>query len=187
MASEIKTAVETLKKAEIILYPTETIWGLGCDATNINGITRLLELKKRPAEKGMIVLVNSPFMLEQYVVKVPDVAWQLIEVSDEPLTIVYPAARNLPAELLPKDGSIAIRITRHPLCKGLIDMLKRPLVSTSANFAGQPFPETFGAIDAGLKKAVDFVFDPLQNKPGAARPSSVIKVGMNGEIKILRK
>lgn len=187
MNNEIKTAVETLKKGGVILYPTETIWGLGCDAASVSAINRLLGIKNRPGEKGMIVLVNNPYMLEQYVVKVPEVAWQLIEVSEEPLTIVYPAARNLPAELLPEDGSIAIRITSHPLCKNIIDQLKRPLVSTSANYAGQPFPDSFGAISSEMKKVVDFSFDPRYNTPGSASPSSVIKVGLNGEIKILRK
>ena len=120
----INSAVEKLKEGGVILYPTETIWGLGCDATNLNAVNRLLEIKERSSEKGMIILVNSAYMVEQYVVKVPEIAWQLIDVSDEPLTIVYPGARNLPGILLDDDGSVAIRITKHRLCSEIINRFK---------------------------------------------------------------
>jgi L-threonylcarbamoyladenylate synthase len=184
---ELKQALEVLKKGGVILYPTETIWGLGCDATSQTAVHALLDMKQRTKEKGMIVLVSNSYMLEQYVEKVPEMAWQLMEVSDEPLTIVYPAARNLPAILLPEDGTVAVRITRHRLCIELINRLRKPIVSTSANYAGQSFPESFAAVPEEIKNKAGFCFNPALNKTGNLRPSSVIRVGLNGEIKILRK
>ena len=183
----INSAVEKLKEGGVILYPTETIWGLGCDATNLNAVNRLLEIKERSSEKGMIILVNSAYMVEQYVVKVPEIAWQLIDVSDEPLTIVYPGARNLPGILLDDDGSVAIRITKHRLCSEIINRFKKPIVSTSANISGQKFPLVFKDIPISIRKAVDYCFDHVEYKAEAAKPSVIIKVGQSGEIKIIRK
>lgn len=185
--NDINEAVNKLNEGGVILYPTETIWGLGCDATNADAIVRLLDIKERPKEKGMIVLVNSPYMLEQYVGKVPDIAWQLIEVSAEPLTIVYPQARNLPSVLLSEDGSIAIRITTHRLCREIINRFKKPIVSTSANFSGEKFPAAFKDVPISIRKAVDYCFDHTEHKAEGNKPSSIIKVGPDGEIKILRK
>jgi len=187
MTNHINDAVKILKEGGIILYPTETVWGLGCDATNETAIKKILEIKQRPFEKGMIILVNSSYMVEQYVEKVPQIAWQLTEVSDEPLTIVYPKARNLPDILLSEDGSTAIRITSHPICREIINRFKKPIVSTSANFSGEKFPLVYKDIPISIRKAVDYCFDHTVHKPAGSKPSSIIKIGIGGEIEIIRK
>lgn len=188
MASfDFKTVVEVVHKGGIMLYPTETIWGLGCDATKFQSIDKIFEIKERPANKSMIVLVNSTYMIEQYVEKVPEIAWQLLEVSDEPLTIVYPKGKNLAEQLFAEDGSIAIRITNHPFCKELISRLKRPIVSTSANISGMPNPTHFNSIDPKIKSKVDFVVDQNDFRPLGNKPSAIIKLGLGGEIEIIRK
>ncbi|PKP19080.1 MAG: threonylcarbamoyl-AMP synthase [Bacteroidetes bacterium HGW-Bacteroidetes-21] len=179
--------ISLLKKGGVILYPTESIWGLGCDATQFKAVEKIFEIKQRPAEKSMIVLVNSEYMLEQYVEKVPEIAWQLIEVADEPLTIIYPKAKNLAENLCGSDGSIAIRLTTHPVCKNIIAGLKKPLVSTSANLSGQSAPLDFKQIPAEILSKVDFHFDPSLHRAGGNKPSSIIRLGMGGEIEIVRK
>lgn len=179
--------VSLLKKGGVILYPTESIWGLGCDATNFNAVDKIFAIKKRPADKSMIVLVDSEYMIEQYVEKVPEIAWQLIEVADEPITIIYPKGKNISENLCASDGSIAIRLTTHPLCKDIISYLKRPLVSTSANFSGMASPEDFRQIPEEIKNQVDFCFDHTRNRAGGNKPSSIIRLGLGGEVEIVRK
>lgn len=187
MQEDLKKAKEVLQKGGIILYPTDTIWGIGCDATFPKAVERIYKLKQRSDTKSMLVLVDEPWRIDRYVAEVPDIARQLVEVADQPLTIIYPAARNLAPNLVGEDLSIGIRVTSDPFCKELIKALGRPLVSTSANLSGQPSPENFDAISEALKKGVDYTVQWRQDDMSHAKPSSIIRVGMRGEIEILRK
>lgn len=179
--------LEVLKAGGVILYPTDTIWGLGCDATNSNAVSKLLEIKKRPQDMAMVVLVNSEVMIERYVKEVPEIAWQLLEVADEPISIIYPGARNLANNVIAKDGSVAIRLCKDNFCNQLILRLRKPLVSTSANFSGEKFPINFHEISSKLLKKVDYVVNYRQNDNSINKPSSIIKLGTGGEIEVIRK
>ena len=143
MKEEVKKAVEVMRRGGVILYPTDTVWGIGCDATNAEAIARIYEIKRRVESKSMIVLVDSEVKVDGYVREVPDIAWDLIEVADKPLTIIYDGAKNLPENLVAEDGSIAIRITRERFSQELCKMMRVPVVSTSANVSGEPTPRTF--------------------------------------------
>ncbi len=187
MQEDLRKAKEALQKGGIILYPTDTIWGIGCDATLPKAVERIYKLKQRSDTKSMLVLVDEPWRIDRYVAEVPDIARQLVEVADQPLTIIYPAARNLAPNLVGEDLSIGIRVTSDPFCKELIKALGRPLVSTSANLSGQPSPENFDSISEALKKGVDYTVQWRQDDVSHAKPSSIIRVGMRGEIEILRK
>jgi len=186
MNSEIIKAVEVLKKGGSILYPTETIWGLGCDATNSNAVNKIYELKQRPANKSMILLVNSLGMIEQYVEAVPEIAWQIVELSDKPITIIYPKGKNIAEGVCAEDGSVAIRLTNNKLCLSLIERLKRPLVSTSANLSGHEFPLKHSDINQSIIDGVDFAFSSINDNQSSGVPSPIIKVGLSGEVKIIR-
>ncbi|MDR2936048.1 MAG: threonylcarbamoyl-AMP synthase [Rikenellaceae bacterium] len=184
---QIAQALEILRRGGIILYPTDTVWGIGCDATNAAAIDRIYTLKQRVDKKSMIVLIDRPDSVSRYAQTVPEIAWQLFEVADKPLTLILPQGRGVAENLLPEDGSIAIRIPDHEFCKKLTYKLGRPLVSTSANLSGEPAPVTFSEIPAEIKKGVDGVIDPvLEGKP-TRKPSSIISLGPGGEIKILRE
>lgn len=186
MEEEIKKALEVLRKGGIILYPTDTIWGIGCDATNSEAVKRIFELKHRPSSKSMIVLVDSEAALERCVEDVPEVAWQLIDVAVDPLTIVYDRGRGLAPELLADDGSIGVRITRERFSSQLCRRLRRPLVSTSANISGAPAPADFGGISQEILDGVDYVVDYRRDEHVRNRASGVIKVSDGGVIKVLR-
>ncbi len=184
---QIAQALEILRRGGIILYPTDTVWGIGCDATNAAAIDRIYTLKQRTDKKSMIVLVDKLDNVSRYVQAVPEVAWQLLEVADKPLTLILPQGRGVAENLLPEEGTIAIRIPDHEFCKKLIYKLGRPLVSTSANLSGGSTPATFSEIPAEIKRGVDMVIDPaLEGKP-TRRPSSIISLGSGGEIKIIRE
>src|SRR5690606_20511327 len=142
--TDINQALETLRNGGLILYPTDTIWGIGCDATNPEAVERVFRLKGRDPAKSLIVLLDSDHQLQSYVTEVPDVAYQLIEYTERPLTIVYSGAKNLPPNLLAPDGSIGIRIVKHPFCSPLLQRFRKPIVSTSANISGHPAPTNFG-------------------------------------------
>jgi len=183
----IQQTVIHLRKGNTILYPTDTIWGLGCDATNERAVRKIFTIKKRPDTKSMLLLASSPAMVREYVAALPDEALQIISEEQRPLTIIYPDARNLPERLIAKDGSIGIRITREPFCRELITQLGKPLVSTSANFSGFPFPGSFDQIDLKIIQMVDFVVP--RKDPGTSLniPSKIIKIDSSGGIKIIRK
>lgn len=186
-SADIQKCLEVLKAGGIILYPTDTIWGLGCDATNKDAVTKLMELKKRPENMAMIVLVNSEPMIEQYVKEVPEIAWQIIEVAEDPISIIYPEAKNLAANVPAKDGSIAIRLCKDPFCSQLISRFRKPIVSTSANFSGENSPKDFSEISKEIQQLADYIVKHRQHEHSEAIPSSIIKLGLGGEIEVIRK
>jgi len=187
MNEDLHKAKEVLLKGGIICYPTDTIWGLGCDATNPDAVARIYALKKREDSKSMLVLLDNENRLPSYVKEIPEIAWQLIEVNDKPMTIIYDGARNLASNLIAPDGSVGIRITSDPFCIKLIAALRKPLVSTSANFSGQPSPRFFDEIDRELLSLVDYVVEWRQDDHTPASASSILKIGAAGEITIIRK
>lgn len=187
MRDEIKKAVEALSRGGLILYPTETVWGLGCDATNAVAVENLLALKGRGVEKGLIVLVDSDVRLERHVKAIPDVAWDLIDNSTKPLTIIYDAAIGLADNVAAPDGSVAIRITSDPFCKELIRAFRKPIVSTSANSTGKTHVDSFDSIEQSILDGVDYVVNLKRHERLAGKPSSVVKLATNGEIRIIRE
>ncbi len=186
MTEDIKSALEVLQKGGVILYPTDTIWGLGCDACNEKAVQRIYDIKNQGAKKNMLVLMENLALMERYVDEVPEIAYDLIELSDQPLTIVYDGAKNLAQNLIADDGSIGIRITTERFSSELIKKFKRPIVSTSANVHGKKAPACFDEIDPEIIDAVDFVVKYRQDETNNAVPSGIIKLGRRGEIKIIR-
>lgn len=187
METIIKEASELLKQGKVLLYPTDTVWGIGCDACNEKAVDRIFEIKKRPAEKSMIVLVDSEAMLNKYVKEVPALAWDLIEFAEKPLTIIYDQPCNIAPNLLAGDGTLAIRLVKDDFCKRLIHKFGKPLVSTSANFSGMSTPSNFSQIDEALKFEVDYVVNWRQSDLKNVPASTIIRLGNNGDIKIIRK
>ena len=184
---DINKAIETLKSGGVILCPTDTVWGLSCDATNTKAVEKLFEIKNRPQNMSMIILIATDVTIQQYVREVPEIAWELLEVADKPLTIVYPGAKNLAQNLIAVDGSIAIRVCKDDFCNALISKYRKPLVSTSANYSGEPTPLIFNEISEKLIETVDYVVTYNQENTTKSQPSSVIKIGLGGEIEIIRK
>lgn len=177
--------IEALRAGKIILYPSDTIWGIGCDATNEEACRRILEIKERPATKSFILLADSFQMIEKYIPEFPDVCYDLVDLSDKPLTIIYPNARGLAQSVLAEDGSVGIRLTKDPVCLSLIRSIRKPLVSTSANISGQPFPTNFKEIDAKIKDRVDEIVE-LRTNEQLSTPSQVIKIGLDSSIQVIR-
>jgi len=187
MNEDVVKALEVLQKGGVILYPTDTIWGLGCDATNEQAVKRIFEIKKREDSKSMLVLMENINLLDRYVEEVPEVAYDLIELSEKPITIIYSGAKNLAKNLLAEDGSVGIRITSEAFTKRLIQRFKKPIVSTSANISGQPSPANFSEISQEIIEAVDYIVQYRQDDLESASPSSIVKLGSGGQIQILRK
>ncbi|MBW8324111.1 MAG: threonylcarbamoyl-AMP synthase [Prolixibacteraceae bacterium] len=186
MIDDIKAALDVLQKGGVILYPTDTIWGLGCDACNEEAVKRIYAIKNRIDSKSMLVLMENAALLERYVAEVPEIAYDLIELSEKPLTIIYDGAKNLAKNLIAEDGSIGIRLTTEAFSGDLIRRFKRPVVSTSANISGKPSPACFGEIEQEIIDAVDYVVKYRQDDTSKAVPSSIMKLGRGGEIKIIR-
>ena len=184
---DINKCLEVLKNGGIILYPTDTIWGLGCDATNEDAVKKVFEIKKRSDSKSMLVLMENINLLERYVNKVPDVAYDLIEVTDKPLTIIYSGAKNMASGIIAEDGSVGIRITSEVFTSMLIQRFRKPIVSTSANISGKISPVNFDDIDEDIINVVDYTVKYRQTDKTPLSPSSIIKLGESGEIKIIRK
>ncbi len=187
MKDEIKKACEVMQKGGVILYPTDTVWGIGCDATNEEAVRRVFEIKRRADSKAMLVLVDSPVKVDFYVDEVPEVAWDLIEMTTKPLTIIYDGARNLAHNLIAEDGSVGIRVTNEEFSKQLCFRFRKAIVSTSANISGHPAPSVFSEISDEIKKAVDYVVDYRREETGHPKPSGIIKLGKGGQIKIIRE
>lgn len=186
MQNDIKSAVETLKKGGIILYPTDTVWGIGCDATSEEAVKRIYTIKNRAESKALICLVGSQFMLEQYVKKVPDQAYDIMDYSTKPVTIIYDQPKNVAPNLIASDNTLAIRVASDTFCQKLIGAFKKPIVSTSANIAGFPTPTCFSDIDKNIKNAVDYIaLTGRENNNSAA--STIIKLTNEGIVKIIRK
>ena len=184
---DIKDSMITLRKGGIILYPTDTIWGLGCDATNPAAVDKIFSIKSGGRSKSLLILVDGEQMLERYVKDVPEIAFELASVSNTPLTIIYPHGRNLAAGICSEDGSVGIRICRDDFCRELISRLRKPIVSTSANFTGKPSPGNYGEIDKSVINAVDYIVKHRQNDRRKYSSSPVIKLEHDGTIKIIRK
>lgn len=187
MQEEIKKACDVMRRGGIILYPTDTIWGIGCDATNEESVQRVYELKQRDDSKSMLVLLDNPAKLQTYVQDVPDIAWDLIELTDKPLTIIYEGAKNLATNLIAADGTIGIRITNEIFSRELCRQFRKPIVSTSANLSGEPAPERFAHITDKIKEAVDYIVTYRQQESTRAKASGIVKLGKDGTIHIIRK
>jgi len=183
---EVKRSVNVMKNKGVILYPTDTIWGIGCDATCAEAVKKIFELKKRTTDKNFILLLDHESRIQSYVKEVPEQAWSLIEYAEKPLTIIYEGAKNLPMEVISEDGSIAIRITRDEFCKNLIGALRKPVISTSANISGRPAPASFIDIDEEIIEGVDYVANWRQNEKIISKPSTIIRLGAGGTIKFIR-
>lgn len=183
---DIKKACEVMRNGGVILYPTDTIWGIGCDATNEEAVKKVYDLKKRADNKAMLVLIDNPVKLQTYVEDVPEIAWDLIEASDKPLTIIYDKGKNLAANLLGENGSIGIRVSKEQFSRDLCFRFRKPLVSTSANVSGEPSPANFSEISEAIKNGVDYIVQYRQDDLSKAAPSSIIKLGEGGLFQIIR-
>ena len=187
MQEEIKKSLEILRAGGVILYPTDTIWGLGCDATNENAVKRIFEIKRRADTKAMLILIDNPAKLQSYVDEVPEMAWDLIELSEKPLTIIYPMAKNLASNLIATDKTIGIRITKETFSKNLCAQFKKPIVSTSANISGVAAPSNYSQISNEIKSAVDYVVNFRQEDQTKPTPSSIIKLGKGNLFQLIRE
>ncbi len=185
MREELKRCADVLRKGGTILYPTDTIWGIGCDARNEEAVQKIFRIKQRPESKSMIVLVADPEQISFYA-EFPPVAMDLVEYAEKPLTIIYPKAKGIAKSLIAEDGSIAIRVVKDEFCQQLINLMHRPIVSTSANISGEPAPANFYEISEAIKTEVDYVVNLKQDETGKNSPSKIIKIGLNGEIEIIR-
>lgn len=187
IADEAKKCVEIMRKGGVILYPTDTVWGIGCDATNPEAVKRVYEIKKRQDSKALLLLVDSVDRLARYVGDVPAVAWDLIELTTKPLTIIYDGARNLAPNLVSDDGSVGIRVTSELFSKELCYRFQKAVVSTSANVSGEPTPNNFSEISREIIDAVDYVVNYKQLELGKSKSSSIIKLTKNGTVTIIRE
>lgn len=186
MKEEIRKSIEVLKKGGIIIYPTDTVWGIGCDATNNKAVQKIFKLKKRMDHKSMIVLICQPENIQTVVEKVPTIAFDLMESWNKPLTIVYDNAKNLAKKLIGEDKTIGVRVSHNEFNKELIKELGHPIVSTSANYSGQPTPVFFNEIDPILLDSVDYVVDYERDNTAVVKPSTVIRIYKDGSFDVLR-
>ncbi|MDR2913174.1 MAG: threonylcarbamoyl-AMP synthase [Alistipes sp.] len=187
MKEELLRAAEVLKRGGVILYPTDTVWGVGCDATNDEAVQRVYALKRSENKHSMTVLVGSVNDVGRYVRRVPEVAWQLLEVAEEPLTLILPGGVGVSPLLIPEAGTIGVRVPRHEFLVALLRRLGRPLVSTSANISGADTPLTFSEISSEIRDGVDLVVSSRFEGRPTRKPSSIISLGVGGEIKIIRE
>ena len=199
----LSEALETLRRGGVILYPTDTIWGIGCDATDPDAVRRVYEIKRRPDAKSLVLLASDLDMVARYIQKIPDIAIDLVEVNDKPMTIIYPGAvcTTAPSEgqapekdrwhlaynTVAEDGSVGIRIPMMDFCRELVRRLGRPLVSTSANISGEPSPKAFADIPEEIRSAVDYVVPPSLERESTGLASQIIKLGLDGEVEIIRR
>jgi len=186
MKEEINEAVRRIQKGEVILYPTETVWGLGCDPKNAEAVGRLCEIKNREIGKPLIILLHDIGQLYDYVEKIPDVAWDIIEFSEKPLTVILPKGKNVAKAVLGDDGSIAVRLVKKGFIKNLLQKNNKGLISTSANISGEPTPRDYKDLSIQILNGVDYVVNCVADET-AGLPSSIIKLGANGEYKLIRK
>lgn len=194
---DLQEAVRVLRAGGVIVYPTDTVWGIGCDATNEEAVRKVYALKHREDSKSMLVLLDGAGKLQGYVEHIPDAAWDLLEctahdrdsqgLQPRPMTIIYPGAKNIAPNLIAEDGSIGIRITQEPFSKALCEQLHRPIVSTSANISGEPTAKNFRQISQAVLDAADYVCRYRRNDETEKRPSSIIKLGIDNQIQIIRK
>ncbi|MFT5252676.1 MAG: L-threonylcarbamoyladenylate synthase [Flavobacteriales bacterium] len=186
MQDEIVKAYEVIKEGGIILYPTDTVWGIGCDATNADAVARIYKLKQRAETQSMIVLMNGEKMMYTVFKDIPEVAWQIMDLSENPTTMVLDNPRNVAPNLIAPDKTLGIRIIKEPFCFKLLERMKKPLVSTSANISGQPTPKSFKEISPEIIKGVDYVVNLHKDKI-AGKPSTIIKLTSDSQVKVIRK
>jgi len=186
-SSDIQKALEALRAGGLILYPTDTIWGIGCDATNQAAVEKVYALKGRDPGKSFIVLLHDENQLNSYVTEVPEVAYQLIEYADRPMTIVYSGAKNLAPNVPAADGSVGIRIVRHPFCEQLLQRFRKPILSTSANISGRPAPGNYSEIEGDIHNGVDYIVAYGRDDSQLSLPSVVIKLDASGRFSFIRK
>jgi len=184
---KMRKASDVLKEGGVLCLATETVWGLSCDANNEKAIERIKEIKGRNENQSFILLVNSDAMLERYVNDVPDVAWDILDQTESPITIIYPRGINLPDSAFHHDGTVAIRVTKDPVLQKLIQYNKKPIVSTSANLTGKPSPKSKQELSQEVLASVDYVLDLPEQKKSSKKASSILKIGLKGEIEIIRK
>lgn len=184
--TEIHKAFEVIQSGGIILYPTDTVWGIGCDATNADAVAKIYKLKQRAETQSMIVLMNGEKMLYNVFKDIPEVAWQILEVSDKPTTLILDQPRNIAPNLIAADNTLGMRLVKEPFCYKLLERMKKPLVSTSANLSGKPTPMSFKDIDPVIIKGVDYVVNLHRDKIGG-KPSTIIKLTNDAQVKVLRK
>ena len=184
---DIKNAIEAMKKGGVILYPTDTVWGIGCDATNAEAVKRVYDIKQRDDSKALICLVDSDARLQRYVRNVPDVAWQLIDCVEKPTTLILDGAVNLAPNLIAEDGSIGIRITKEAFSHELCYRFQKAIVSTSANISGEPAAQNYRDIDPRILEKVDYVCWTRRQEHQPHQPSSIIKLSADGQVGIIRK
>lgn len=182
----MEKAIAAIREGGIILYPSDTIWGLGCDATNDEACQRIIDLKGRSGDKSFILLVDGFAMLEKYIPEFLDVCYDLVDFAEKPLTIIYPNAKGLAPSIVAQDGSVGIRITKDSTCLKLIRSMRKPLVSTSANLTGEASPKCFDDVSDTIKWGVDAIVE-LRLQEKMVKPSQIIKIGLNGDVKIIRK
>ena len=187
MKEQIDAALKVLRDGGVIIYPTDTIWGIGCDATNADAVEKIYKIKRRSDSKSLIVLASDTDMINKYVQQVPEIAYQLIELNDKPMTIIYPGAAGLAENVIAEDGSVGIRIPMSDFCINLIKKFKKPIVSTSANISGTPAPQSYNEITREILDAADFAVSPECEGAATHKASQIIKIGLGGEIEIIRK
>src|SRR5476651_82328 len=187
LKDEVAKAFKIVQDGGIILYPTDTIWGIGCDATNTEAVKKIYKLKQRDEAKSMIILLDTDNKLQSYVQDVPDIAYDLIEYTENPLTLVMPGAKNISPALIGSDGSIGIRVTSNAFCQQLIQRMHRPLVSTSANISGKASPQYFSQIDVEIIEGVDYVVDIDQHSMEIKNPSTIMRLEPDGKFEFLRR
>ena len=184
---DIRNAVEVLRKGGIILYPTDTIWGIGCDATNPDAVKRVYEIKQREDSKALICLVDSANRMQRYFRNVPDVAWDLIEYAEKPLTLILDNAVNVAPNLLAEDGSLGMRVTKEQFSQQLCYRFQKAIVSTSANISGEPSPKSFYDIPEAITSKVDYIVQFARGRKTDGKPSSIIKLAADGAVSVIRK
>lgn len=186
MKNDLEKALEVLKNGGTILYPTDTIWGIGCDATNAKAVAKIYRMKFRKPQKSLILLAKDFEMIQKYVQYLPEISKEIVNTFNEPLTVIYDHARNLPKNLIPDDGTIGIRIPENDFCMQLLEQFGKPITSTSANISGEPSPVSFNRISTDIKQAVDYVCTTGQNEINAPRASTIVKIKEDGQMHILR-
>ena len=187
MKTEIDKALNILKSGGVILYPTDTVWGLGCDATNKEAVDKINAIKGRSEDKSFIILLDNDNKIQSYVSEVPDVAYDLIEYAENPLTIIFSGAKNLAPNVINADGTVGIRVVKHEFCQQLLQRFRKPITSTSANISGNPTPQTFDDISDEIKEAVDYVVDWEQELSAPKKPSTIMKLASGGQFSFIRR
>jgi len=187
MEEDIQKAVKVLKAGGTILYPTDTIWGIGCDATNNRAIQKIYKIKERSKKSSFIILLEKESKITDYVEKVPDILWDLLKSIDSPTTIIYPKAKNLAKNVIAPDGSIGIRVVKDEFCRRMISKFNKPVVSTSANFSGEPSPLVFKDISEEIKNKVNYIVKSNRNKLNKIKASTIIRIKLSGEFEVLRQ